>query len=144
MRPLTRGKDNPFTPFGYAMWRNRRVGVDHGAMDDTTGATTVLDPRDWEITEPAPYTMDGQAPSLVAVGNRPGGVLRGNLAVLIRYWTRGKGAAKVRWAAGGAFRRCLRQLGKYVPPNQLHGFCARLYRIANGRWPGRRGNMGRG
>src|SRR5690606_18057447 len=35
---------------------------------------------------------------------------------LRRYWTRGPGAAKIRWGAPGDFKRCVRQLRKYVGP----------------------------
>lgn len=72
----------------------------------------------------------------VTAATRPGGAARGNLAVLIRYWTRGEGRARIRWGSGGDFIRCVRQLSKYVPVNQVHGFCARLHRIATGSWPG--------
>jgi hypothetical protein len=73
----------------------------------------------------------------VTAATRPGGLKRGNLAVLIRYWTRGEGRAKIRFGTGGDFNRCLRHLSKYVPPNEVQGFCARLHKIATGQWPGR-------
>ncbi len=53
------------------------------------------------------------------------------------YWTRGKGAAKIRWGQPGDFNRCRRQLAKYVPnPQYLAGTCANLHRVALGLWPG--------
>lgn len=58
----------------------------------------------------------------------------GSDAKLREYWIRGKGAAKIRWPQPGAFKRCVRQLGKYV--RDPEGLCAEYYREANGRWPG--------
>lgn len=54
---------------------------------------------------------------------------------LRRYWTRGPGAAKIRWGTGGDFMRCVRQLRKYV--RDPKGLCAVYHRIAIGKWPGR-------
>lgn len=54
------------------------------------------------------------------------------------YWTRGEGAAKIRWGQAGDFNRCRRQLAKYVPnPSHLAGTCANLHYVALGVWPGR-------
>jgi hypothetical protein len=60
----------------------------------------------------------------------------GDTEQLFRYWTEGKGAAKIQWFAEGSYTRCLTELGKYVPPGQVHGLCANLYHRAVGRWPG--------
>lgn len=56
---------------------------------------------------------------------------------LKHYWTRGKGAAKIRWGFGGDFNRCRRALAKYVRPDQLGGVCANLHKAATGTWPGK-------
>lgn len=53
------------------------------------------------------------------------------------YWTRGVGAAKIRWGVGGDFNRCRRQLAKYLRPDQISGACANLHKIATGTWPGK-------
>lgn len=53
---------------------------------------------------------------------------------LREYWVHGKGALKIRWPQKGAFKRCVRQLRKYV--RDPKGLCAVYYREANGRWPG--------
>lgn len=53
------------------------------------------------------------------------------------YWTRGVGAAKIRWGVGGDFNRCRRQLAKYLRPDQISGACANLHKIATGMWPGK-------
>ena len=59
---------------------------------------------------------------------------------LIEYWTRGEGAAKIRWGTDGDFTRCTRQLRKYIKnPNKLKGTCANIHRLATGRWPAEKG-----
>lgn len=91
-------------------------------------ATAALGEPEEEITEASIYR--------VTAAGRSGGLMRGNLAVLIRYWTRGEGAAKVGWGRSGDLVRCFRLLARYVPPNQVKGFCARLHKRATGKWPG--------
>lgn len=91
----------------------------------------VLEPGNWEFT-----VTDADLYGLLAAG-RPGGASRGNLAVLIRYWTFGKGRAKIGWGSPGDFNRCVARLSKYVPPGQVKGFCAKLHKRATGQWPGR-------
>jgi len=54
-----------------------------------------------------------------------------------RYWTKGPGAAKIRWGVPGDFNRCRRQLAKYVEPRYLNGVCAQWHHDALGWWPGR-------
>lgn len=57
---------------------------------------------------------------------------------LERYWVRGKGAARIKWAVSGDYDRCLRNLGKYVhDTHTLHGQCSSLHKLATGFWPGR-------
>lgn len=64
---------------------------------------------------------------------------QGDISKLIRYWTSGKGGkTKIGWGKPCDFCSCLSELRKYVPPNQVKGFCARLHRRAMGRWPGPR------
>jgi hypothetical protein len=81
-------------------------------------------------TEFAPGTHDG-----------PGWVTNPKETQRLRtYWTRGKGAAKIRWGQPGDFNRCRRQLAKYVPnPEYLAGTCANLHKDAMGIWPGQEG-----
>lgn len=55
-----------------------------------------------------------------------------------RYWTHGKGAAKIRWGVPGDFNRCRKQLAKYIAnPKWLAGACANMHKEAIGVWPGR-------
>jgi hypothetical protein len=56
---------------------------------------------------------------------------------LRRYWTKGKGAAKIRWGVPGDFNRCRAQLAKYIKPQYLSGYCANRHYDALGFWPGR-------
>lgn len=63
---------------------------------------------------------------------RPGD---GNVEYLMRYWTSGKGALKIRWGTDGSFDRCVRELSRYVPEGQVKGLCARLHKRATGEWP---------
>jgi len=58
------------------------------------------------------------------------------------YWTRGKGAAKIRWGMPGDFTRCTRQLAKYVNPYFLYRTCAQWHHDALGYWPGELGRPG--
>lgn len=59
---------------------------------------------------------------------------------LRNYWTRGPGAARIRWGAPGDFNRCRRQLREYIAnPEWLAGTCANLHYVALGFWPGSHG-----
>ena len=53
------------------------------------------------------------------------------------YWTKGPGAAKIGWGSPGDFNRCRMQVGKYVKPQYLNGYCANRHYDALGFWPGR-------
>lgn len=51
---------------------------------------------------------------------------------LKRYWTVGKGAAKIRWMTPGSFTRCQRHLRKYLPPHMVNGYCMNLCKRLGG------------
>lgn len=108
----------------------------HDALDPA-GATVAAQVPERHAHDVAPEEINYASLYTVTAASRPGGLHRGNLAVLIRYWTRGEGRAKIRFGTGGDFNRCVQHLSKYVPPNQVKGFCARLHKIATGKWPGR-------
>lgn len=64
---------------------------------------------------------------------------KGNEQTLIDYWTKGDGAAKIKWGAPGDFDRCVTEVtteahGK-VP--DVKGYCANLHHTALGVWPGK-------
>lgn len=54
---------------------------------------------------------------------------------LAEYWTKGEGAAKIRWGAPGDFNRCVTHLGKFVKDPK--GLCAEYHKLALGAWPGK-------
>ena len=70
-----------------------------------------------------------------AVDTNPGD---GDARQLKAYWTRGEGAAKIRWGTDGSFARCVRLLRKYFPKNP-EGLCANLHKQATGEWPAEEG-----
>lgn len=82
----------------------------------------------------APGTKDG-----------PGWITHPRATARIRrYWTHGKGAAKIKWGAPGDFNRCRRQLAKYVQrPDWLAGLCANMHKEALGIWPSQHAPGGR-
>jgi hypothetical protein len=128
------------------------------AIDDATGTATVEAEGggtfDVHLADLRPYTEpedkadgdddsgDGFAVSKMetfAPGTHdgPGWVTNPKETQRLRtYWTKGKGAAKIRWGQGGDFNRCRRQLAKYVQnPAYLAGTCANLHKVALGFWP---------
>ena len=56
---------------------------------------------------------------------------RGNAETLRRYWTRGEGAAKIRWGAPGDWSRCVKHLAKYLGP-RAKGYCQLRHKDALG------------
>jgi hypothetical protein len=56
---------------------------------------------------------------------------RGNAERLRLYWTRGKGAAKIRWGQPGDWSRCVRYLAKYLGP-RAKGYCQLRHKDALG------------
>ena len=68
-------------------------------------------------------------PSLTAAGGADRN--RGNAETLRRYWTRGKGALKIKWGAPGDWKRCVRYLSKYLGP-RAKGYCQLRHKEALG------------
>jgi hypothetical protein len=66
---------------------------------------------------------------------------RGNAEELRQYWTRGKGAAKIRWGTKGDWTRCVRQLSKYMGP-RAKGYCQLRHHEVTGMYTGDRRNPG--
>lgn len=58
----------------------------------------------------------------------------GSAEELREYWTRGEGAAKIRWGTPGDFNRCVSHLSKYMP-GQAEGYCNLLHKRATGIYP---------
>jgi len=61
---------------------------------------------------------------------------------LRRYWTKGKGAAKIRWNTGGDWTRCVKYLSKYLGP-RAKGYCALRHKEVTGLWTGDREHLQR-
>jgi hypothetical protein len=66
---------------------------------------------------------------------------RGNAEALRRYWTKGKGAAKIRWGTPGDWTRCVRNLSKYMGP-RAKGYCQLRHKEATGVYTGSKFNPG--
>lgn len=61
---------------------------------------------------------------------------------LVRYWTKGEGAARIRWGQPHDFDRCVRELrSEGVDEKYLKGECNKLHRIALGVAPGQEHNL---
>ena len=56
---------------------------------------------------------------------------RGNAEKLRHYWTRGEGAAKIRWGTPGDWKRCVKHLGKYMGV-RAKGYCQLRHKDALG------------
>lgn len=67
---------------------------------------------------------------------------RGNAEKLRRYWTRGKGAAKIRWGTPGDWTRCVRHLSKYMGP-RAKGYCQLRHKDALGYYTSTHAKMDR-
>jgi hypothetical protein len=55
---------------------------------------------------------------------------------LRKYWTKGPGAAKIKWGTPGDFKRCVRHMREYVG-ERAEGLCNIYHRSALGVAPGR-------
>ena len=67
---------------------------------------------------------------------------RGNAETLRRYWTKGPGAAKIRWGTPGDWKRCVRYLSKYLGV-RAKGYCQLRHKEVTGVYTGSRLNPGR-
>lgn len=65
---------------------------------------------------------------------------RGGAEKLRHYWTRGAGAAKIRWGTPGDWTRCFRNLSKYLGP-RARGYCALRHKEMTGQWTGDKKHM---
>jgi hypothetical protein len=67
-----------------------------------------------------------------------------------RYWAFGPGAAKIKWGSEGDHNRCVRLVneaivnggGKPLPPDEIHGLCTNLQKMATGQAHDRFDNPG--
>jgi hypothetical protein len=91
-------------------------------------------PKDWGVTAAADGALLADAPLTVSPDARA--------ERLRRYWTTGRGAAKIRWGTDGDWTRCYRQLRKHMGV-RAKGYCQNLHKRATGVWTGDRRNPGR-
>lgn len=68
---------------------------------------------------------------------------RGNAERLRRYWTKGKGAAKIRWGEGGDWKRCVRYLSKYLGV-RAKGYCQLRHKEVTGMYTSTHAKITRG
>ncbi len=83
------------------------------------------------------YPIEEDDETILTAANDPILHVLANDRGLRNYWTRGAGAAKIRWGTDGSFDRCVRQLGKHVTRPQ--GLCAEYHKEATGEWPAEKG-----
>lgn len=69
------------------------------------------------------------AQAIIAAGGADSN--RGNAEKLRRYWTRGKGALKIRWGQPGDWKRCVKHLSKYLGARSK-GYCQLRHKEALG------------
>ncbi len=114
--------------------------VDRSTNDQDWEPFEVSDREQYQIFTASAYLQELQRESdeaalfsLVAVAGRelsPKDVA--STEKLKRYWTVGKGAAKIRWGTPGSWRRCYRHLVKYVGPAIAPGYCTNLSKRLGG------------
>jgi 2'-5' RNA ligase len=76
---------------------------------------------------------DAQLEALIAAGGADRN--RGNAEKLRRYWTVGKGGAKIRWNTKGDYERCVRHLSKHLGP-RAKGYCQNRHKEMTGLYTG--------
>ena len=119
---LTVAEDDDWTeyPFNqglvYASGRPAIVAALEAAIDDELAAMS-----------------DNDLEALIAAGGADRN--RGNAEKLRRYWTVGKGGAKIRWGTKGAWTRCVRHLSKYMGP-RAKGYCQLRKKEMTGNYTG--------
>ena len=112
-------------------------------------------PESWtasaELKSEAPnLNSDGSNASLVSAPanthDGPGWITNPRETQRLRnYWTKGAGAAKIRWGTPGDLTRCAKHLGKYVGPQWAWGTCQNLHHVVFGKFnPESRGRRGGG
>lgn len=61
---------------------------------------------------------------------------------LKEYWVTGEGGQKIRWGVAGDFVRCVTEVTKYLPDNEVKGYCALRHKDATGASPGHAASEG--
>jgi hypothetical protein len=106
-------------------------------QDDIYNDTWTPEPEIVEAIKDISKCSDEEFEALTAAGGLDRN--RGNAEKLRRYWTAGPGAAKIRWGMGGDWRRCVKNLTKYMGPRSK-GYCALRHKEMTGVWTGDKRN----
>ena len=94
---------------------------------------TDLIPDNW--TQAIKASGDNDAAAILESMTSAGGAdrNRGNAEKLRLYWTKGEGAAKIRWGQKGDWSRCVRHLSKYMG-TRAKGYCQLRHKDALGMY----------
>ena len=77
---------------------------------------------------PESWTASGEDLTAADTHDAPGWITNPRETQRLRnYWTKGAGAAKIRWGTPGDLTRCSKFLGKYVGPQYAWGTCNNLH-----------------
>jgi hypothetical protein len=113
-------------------------------LDDKEVLNDVLKQADETAVQASGYDFaqfwEGVVEPLLAKGGLDRN--RGGAEKLRRYWTRGKGALKIRWGTPGDWTRCVRYLSKYMGP-RAKGYCQLRHKEVTGVYTGDPRNPGR-
>jgi hypothetical protein len=116
------------------------VELDKESLDDVLSQMAEEKPSEETAPEAVAASLLTVFDAFVAAGGLDRN--RGNAEELRQYWTRGKGAAKIRWGTPGDWTRCVRQLSKYMG-HRAKGYCQLRHKDATGVYTGSRLNPGR-
>lgn len=114
--------------------------VDRSTVDQDWEPFEISDREQYQVFTASSYIQELQKESdekilfsLVAVsGKQLSPQDAKNTEKLKKYWTIGKGAAKIRWGTPGSWSRCYRHLVKYVGPTIAPGYCTNLSKRLGG------------
>lgn len=128
---------NPETGAGFAELREGEAGTDDPMTEAYGKLADAFEVGDMRALSEAYDSITASVSFAPGTHDGPGWLKNPeDTQRLRRYWTRGKGAAKINWGVPGDFNRCRMYLGKYVNPAYLAGTCANLHKVAIGVWPG--------
>jgi hypothetical protein len=105
------------------------VELDKESLDDVMLQMSESNPEKVSPAEPVMASVISIMDAFVAAGGADRN--RGNAESLRRYWTRGEGAAKIRWGQPGDWKRCVKYLSKHLGP-RAKGYCQLRHKDALG------------
>jgi len=115
------------------------VELDKESLDDVLLQMAEAKPEEAKPEEAVVASVISIMDAFVAAGGADRN--RGNAEELRKYWTKGKGAAKIRWGTPGDWTRCVRNLSKYMGP-RAKGYCQLRHKEVTGIYTGDRNNPG--